>query len=281
MHPFVRNLLLFGSAAVSLGAAFAPTLYAQDDGPPKVLVIDREYLKPGKNGAMHDRTESAIVKAFTDAKAPYYYFALDSLSGPSRSLFMFSYDSFAAWQKEMSEIRSNPALASKLDRAAQEDGDLLSLYESAAAVLRPDLSLNKGSINGTRFFELTVFVVKPGYEHDFEELAKIYVDTWRKIDPETHWDTFEVMYGNPAPTIAGGDIFIVATTLKSLAETDKSLANDEKFASTAGDDTMKKIRELTAASVASANTNLFAINPRMSNPRPEWVKNEPGFWKVP
>ena len=43
---------------------------------------------------------------------------------------------------------------------------------------------------------------------------------------------------------------------------------------------MKKVRELTAASIASSNTSLFAINPRMSNPPPEWVKREPDFWKV-
>lgn len=278
MHQLVRNLCLSGVAILSLGAAPA-TLFAQD-GPPKVLVIDREYLKPGKVGAQHDRTESAIVKAFTDAKVPSYYLALDSLSGPTRSLFFFGYDSFADWQKETTAIRSNPALAGKLDQAAQADGDLLSGYESAAAVLRPDLSLNKGSINGTRYFELTLFIVKPGYEHDFEELAKIYIETWRKIDPDTHWDTFEVMYGNPAPGIAGGGIFLVANTMKSLAETDKSIANGDKFASTAGDETMKKVRELTAASIASANTSLFEINPRMSNPRPEWVKNEPDFWKA-
>src|ERR1700761_6323597 len=106
MHVCARNLLLLAAAALSsLGAVQA--LHAQEDGPPKVLVIDREYLKPGKAGAMHDRTESAIVKAFTDAKAPYYYFALDSLSGPSRSLFLFGYESFAAWQKEGEEIRGN------------------------------------------------------------------------------------------------------------------------------------------------------------------------------
>jgi hypothetical protein len=107
----------------------------------------------------------------------------------------------------------------------------------------------------------------------------MYVETWRKVDPETHWDTFEVMYGNPSPSIAGGDIFLVVNTMKSLADTDKSIANSDKFAGAAGDENMKKVRELSAASIASVNTNLFVINPRMSNPPPEWVKREPAFWK--
>ena len=110
MHAHVRNLF---SGCALLAAVLAPVLNAQDkseDGPPKVLVIHREYLKPGKGGQIHERSESAFVKAFADAKSPYHYFALDSLSGPSRSLFLFAYDSFADWEKETAAIRSNPAL---------------------------------------------------------------------------------------------------------------------------------------------------------------------------
>jgi hypothetical protein len=278
MHTLVRNFCLCCAALLPL-AAVAPALYAQEDGPPNVLVIDREFLKPGKSGMLHNNTESAIVKAFGDAKEASHYFALDSMSGPSRTLFLFGYDSFADWEKEMKAIRGNKALSTRLDQAAQADGDLLTGYESAAAVLRPDLSLNKGSINGTRYFEMTVFIIKPGHEHDFEELAKTYIETFRKINPETHWDTFEIMYGNPMPGIAGGDIFLIVNTIKSLAETDKSIKDSDKFAKELGSAGMQKVSELTAASVASANTQLFAINPRLSNPRPGWVKSEPDFWK--
>jgi hypothetical protein len=44
---------------------------------------------------------------------------------------------------------------------------------------------------------------------------------------------------------------------------------------------MKKADELTAASIEATSTNLFAINPRMSNPMAEWVKQDPGFWTGP
>jgi hypothetical protein len=146
--------------------------------------------------------------------------------------------------------------------------------------LRPDLSLNKGSIDGARYFEITAFVVKPGHMHDFTEVAKMYIDAYRKVAPDTHWDTFEVMYGNPVPTAAGGGIFLVMNLMKSLAETDKSIQNSDKFAAEVGAAGMQKISELTAASVEATSTNLFAINPRISSPPPEWVKKDPGFWKV-
>ena len=42
---------------------------------------------------------------------------------------------------------------------------------------------------------------------------------------------------------------------------------------------MEKIEQLTAASIETSGSNLFEINPRMSNPPQEWVAREPGFWK--
>jgi hypothetical protein len=283
MHARVRNLISGCALLLPLAAVLSPVLNAQDaseDGPPKVLVIHREYLKPGKGGQLHERSESAFVHAFADAKSPYHYFALDSLSGPSRSLFLFGYNSFADWEKETAAIRSNPALGAKVDQASLMDGDLLTGYDAGAMMLRPDLSLNKGSIDGARYFEITAFVVKPGHLNDFTELAKIYIDTFRKIAPQTHWDTFEVMYGSPVPTTAGGDVFLVFNLMKSLAETDKSIQDSDKFASELGPTGMQKVSELSAASIQLTTTNLFAINPRESNPPSEWIKKDPAFWKV-
>ena len=68
--------------------------------------------------------------------------------------------------------------------------------------------------------------------------------------------------------------------MKSLAETDKSMKDSDKFAAEAGAAGMQKIGELSAASVEATSTNLFAINPRISNPPAAWVKKDPGFWKV-
>ena len=283
MHARVRNLISGCALLLPLAAVLSPVLNAQtapDDGPPNVLVIHREYLKPGKGGQLHERSESAFVHALADAKSPSHYFALDSLSGPSRSLFLFSYDSFADWEKQTAATSSNAALGAKLDQASLMDGDLLTGYDAGAMMLRPDLSLNKGSIDGARYFEITVFVVKPGHVHDFKELAKLYIDTYRKVAPQTHWDTFEVMYGSPVPTTAGGDVFLVFNLMKSLAETDKSIQNSDKFVSELGASGMQKVGELSAASIEATSTNLFAINPRESNPPSEWIKKEPAFWKV-
>lgn len=46
---------------------------AQETPPPKVLSILREFVKPGKSGAVHERSESAFVQAMTRAKWPTHY----------------------------------------------------------------------------------------------------------------------------------------------------------------------------------------------------------------
>ena len=48
--------------------------------PPKVLVIEREFVKPGRSGALHEKSESAFVNAFAAAKWPTHYLAAESLS---------------------------------------------------------------------------------------------------------------------------------------------------------------------------------------------------------
>src|SRR5260370_36520188 len=94
--------------------------------PPKVLVVIREFLKPGKGGSPHEKAESAFVQAFARAKWPTHYFATNSLSGKNRALFFVAYDSFEAWEKDNHAQQKNPALADALDRASVGDGELLS-----------------------------------------------------------------------------------------------------------------------------------------------------------
>jgi hypothetical protein len=73
MHALVRKLFSAAPLLLPLAAPSHPLSTrkaALDDGPPNVLVIHREYLKPGKGRQLHERSESAFVHAFADAKSP-------------------------------------------------------------------------------------------------------------------------------------------------------------------------------------------------------------------
>ncbi len=67
----MKSLVWLCAAALSLGAVVSAVAQDQSSStmsPPKILTIIREFVKPGKTGAMHDKTETAFVQAMAHAK---------------------------------------------------------------------------------------------------------------------------------------------------------------------------------------------------------------------
>jgi len=264
----VTLLLLLGP-----GSAAAQEKSEGMMGPPPVLVVFREVLKPGKMGMTHEKTESAFVQAFTRAKWPTHYFAVDSLSGKPRSLFFVGYESFAAWEKDNLATQKNAQLAAALDRAGVADGELLSESQGLVFAFSEKYSLRPSvDIAHMRYFEVEVFHVRPGHHHEWDEAVKLVKAAYEKI-PDTHWATFKSVYGGEDESYA------IFTPLKSLAEVDKAFAQGKDFVSNMGEEGMKKLHELEASAIASSGSELFQFNPRMSYPPEAWVKADPDFWK--
>ena len=242
--------------------------------PPKVLVVAREFVKPGKAGAAHDRTESMFVAAMTAAKDPTHYLAMDSLTGKPRSLFFTGYESFEAWEKDNLYTLNHPALAAALDRAAEADGALLDSYETSAFVFNPEQSMNADvDIPHMRYFEIEAFFVRPGHEGEWNEAVKLVKDAYAKGMPDAHWAMYDEVYG------AGGNEHVVLTPMKSASEIDKAFSNAPKFMEAMGMDGMKRLGELSAAAIQEQMTNLFVFNPRKSYVDEGWIKADPDFWK--
>ncbi len=260
-----------------LGAA--GTMVAQSPStspPPKVLVLVREFMKPGKAGSAHLRTESMFVNAFAAAKWPQRYLAMDSITGLPRSLFLIGYDSFASWEKDNMATQKNATLAAALDRASLADGDMLSSTETSVFVYREDQSYQASvDIAHMRYFEISVFRVKPGHDADWDAIIKVYKEQYAKVNPDAHWAIYESAYGNDN----GGEM-IVITPMKSLSEVDDGFAKGRKFMEAMGTEGMKKLYDIIASGMGPMMTNLFQFNPKLSYPPDAWVKADPGFWKA-
>jgi hypothetical protein len=242
--------------------------------PPPVLNITREFVKPGKSGSSHERTESAFVKAEANANWPTHYLAMDSLSGKARSLFLTGYESFAAAEKDTLAAQKNSALSAALDRAGVADGELLDSIDQTSWVYRADQSLNQSeSLVGVRYFEIESFQVKPGHEDDWNTTVKMVKDAYSKGVPGAHWAMYENVFGRE------GASFLVIIPRKSASEIDAAFGQDAKFMAAMGPDGMKKLSELSAAAIASTETNLFVINPRESYMDEELIKADPDFWR--
>jgi hypothetical protein len=258
---------------VVFAGSVTPAVSAQDKTIPsqKILTVQREFTKPGKEGAAHEKSEAAFAQAMAAAKATDYYYALASLSGRPRVLFLSAYPSFAAIEAERKKVNGNASLSAELDRANEADGDLLAETNSSMWMRRDDLSLNQGYRVGARYEELTQFVVRPGHTGEWNELVKLVIDAYKKGVPDAHWGTYELLYG-------GGGTYLVITTLRSAEEIDADFAKDPKFLEALGPDGLKKLEALEASCVESRQSNLFRIAPKMSYPPPALVQAEPDFW---
>jgi hypothetical protein len=274
--PF-RGLLAACPLLLSIVGSAPLALSAQENGilpSPKIMVIDREFVKPGKEGTAHQAAEGAFIRAMAASKTPSsHYTAAVSLSGPSRVLFMYPYPSLAAVEAEHKAIDSDPVLSAALDRASLADGDLLSAYDTSTWAQQPDLSLNPGFRVGSHYEEISQFVIRPGHRKEWAELVKMVIAGYKKGVPEAHWGMYEEVYGSP------GGAYLVISTVKSATDLDNEFASGKKFEEAMGEEGLKKMAALEASCVESVMTNLFWIDPKMSIPPEASMKADPDFWK--
>src|SRR5438105_10962963 len=118
----IRKSLAVLATAVALFGSALTVLAQMPPGPPKVLQIYREEIKPGKNAA-HEVVEAGWPRAFTKVNWPTNYLGVVAITGPSEAWFLAGYDSYAAWETDSRNIDKNPALKKELDQLEARDGE--------------------------------------------------------------------------------------------------------------------------------------------------------------
>ena len=263
-------LLAMGSGAVGV---------AQDqtgaNAPPKVLQLTREYTKPGKSGAAHDKTESAYVAALARAKSPTHYIALNSITGRERALIFTGYDSFGAWERDNQWVAKNAELSEELARANAADGELLQEVTELVYTYREDLSFRPDwDLSQMRYLEATVFHGRVGHERDLEELVKLYISLNQRAGTGANWATYEQAYGG------NSGVLLLLSGHKSLAEIDEGFTDGNTIEAVLTNDERAQLRQLRTTALESEEDQLLAINPLQSYVPEAWVKANPAFWKA-
>lgn len=265
----LAQIISIFASLVSISAAEQPAATP----PPKVLVVTREFLKPARSGAAHEKAERLYVEAFNRAKSPIRYIGMDALSGKSRALFFSGYPSLAAWREAQSAERNDPELLASMARANLADGDVLESIDRSVWLFDDDHSFQPAfDFAGARYFEIELFQVRPGH-NEWLELSKLLKAAYAKAMPDRHYALYANLYGLPESS------FLVITPLKSAAEIDDAIAASPKFMDAVGGEAgMKHLFDLESAAVASSEMNLFTVNPRISRPPDSWLQSDPAFW---
>jgi hypothetical protein len=271
----ISPLLLGLSLAVAGSSLAAAQDHASETSSiPKILQITREYTKPYKGGAAHDKTESAFVEDMARAKWPTHYLGMTSLSGKSRALYFTSYDSLEAWEKDNAAIGKNKVLAAELEHDSIVDGELLDEVDQGVFRFSEESSLNPvADLSHQRFMEISAYHVRPGHEREWHEAVKLVKDGYIKAGTGAHWAMFHQIYGSE------GGRYLVFESHKTLAEIDRDFINDKQFEEALGEDGLKQLNMLIEASVESSDHELFQFNPHMSYVSEDCIKADPEFWK--
>lgn len=274
MNKPSRSLLVL-SLILACSFITAAQEKSQSNSIPKVLQITREYTKPYRAGMVHNASESAFVRAMTNAKWPTHYLGMTSLSGKQRALFLTSYASLEAWEKDGAAVEKNPTLSAAVEAAGVADGAELESVDQGVFIFNEEMSLRPmADLSQMRFMEISIYHVRPGHEREWSEAVKMVKAAYEKGVPGSHWGVFNQVYGGE------GGSYLVLTARKTLAEVDRGFAVENKqFEAAIGADGMKKLDELIAASVESSLHQLFAFNPHISYVVEDWIKADPDFWK--
>ena len=265
-----RTRLLY--AVAMLG--FSGTLQAQGlpTAQPKYLQIIREEVKVGRD-ADHAKLESGWPAAFERAKSADYYMAMVAMTGATESWFVVPQVSYAAAEATMKQQAADKQLGAELDRLMKADGEMVNSVRTLMASARPDLSYGAyPDLAKQRFWEITVFRVRPGHEGQFDAAAKSYIAASKRSAPNASFRTYEIIAGMPGPT------YLVFSSVASYAGFDAMASDGEKTWTGMTPDEMSAMNKFTSEGTISIETNRFRLSPTMSYVPQSVRMSDPAFW---
>jgi hypothetical protein len=259
--------LACGAAAVTLAEAQGlPT------SQPAMITIIREEVKVGR-AADHAKIEAGWPAAFGKANSPDYYLAMVSITGAPEAWYVIPSGSNAAYGESMSRFDKDAAMTAELQRLSRADAEVLNNTRTIQAIARTDLSLGAyPDLTKQRFWEITIFRVRPGHEGEFDEAAKAYAASAQRAAPSTQFRTYEVVAGMPQPT------YLVFSSVASYSEFDQMQQNGMKTMQSFTPEEQAKLQKFSTDGMVNSETNRFRLDPKQSYVSRETRATDAAFW---
>lgn len=272
-----KSLLFIG---VTLLISAFSQVFAQPPatpGPPKVLYIVKEDIKPGLMGA-HNKHSAQFARIFRTLGTPNHRIAMVPVAGSENEVvYITGADSFAELESILNNTDKKMEAASgsiktELDSLDKEAPMLHAGMRDMLTLFRPDLSYNPGvDIRTYRYFSISTLRVRPGHDAQFAEYAQKVINAAKKAKVENyHTAIFQVISGSQAGT------YLLFRPMKSLSELDDQVGM--KVRAAMGNDERKDLDKEASEVYMSSETSTYAFAPDMSYVDKEFVAADPAFW---
>lgn len=257
----MRRIALVMLLALAMPLIMVAQTSEYSNHPPKVLVIGREDVKPGKSMG-HEKSEAAWTQAFVRAKWPTYYLAMNAISGPSQVWFCTGYDSFADMEKDSQASEKSPILTAARNQYGAAESEYLEGGRGLIATFSDDISYRPGfNLAEMRYFRVRTTRVKYGHDADYAELRKMINAALERAGSKQSVVTFHVISGAPAGT------YLSFYPSKSAAEWDQAGPNLREMLGSDFD----KFMSLADKAVAGYEDNVFQFSNKMSYASPQMI----------
>lgn len=277
--------ILFALAVLALvvsATVTVPTVAAQSQadsassGPPPVIQMFREEVKPGK-GPVHEKSEASWAAAYKKANLKYYYVGTTTMTGPTEAWFFSAYSSMEDAEKATAALAANKAAQAEVDRINGSDGDLLTsarstyLFYNKELSYRPDFNLGE-----YKYFMVDTYRIKLGHGEKFAEMRKAVNAAHEKANIDEHMLVYNVGLGAPAGTVM---VFQPVKSLKEFDEGAKTHGKDSAYYEAVGDAGRKMFTEFAREDEQFFVRDFLAISPVMSVVSEKVMAANPSFWQ--
>jgi hypothetical protein len=154
-----------------------------------------------------------------------------------------------------------------------QDGELRAGERGMVATYQNNLSYLPVPANlaKARFVTINTVRLRPGHNADFEEMRKLLNSAFEKSASQQRRVVYSVTSGAPSGTYL---ILSAMDSLKAMDPNPSAMSMTDAF----GAENLARYQKLQADIIMSAESTLFAVNPRMSYPPKEYGTADPDFW---
>jgi hypothetical protein len=199
---------------------------------------------------------------------------MTAMTGPNDAWWMSAWSSFKEYDDANVAMAKNKELTAAISQYSAKDAEYVSDAVGSMWALRPDLSYRDTvDWSAMHAYEMITVRARPGHSDDLKRIAEKLAATHKAAGTSAHWAMYQGMLGVPDGT------YLVIVPHKSVADIDVGMKEDALFAKALGEAGGKELEKLSSDGVISVETNLFAVNAKMSYVSKEWRVADADFWK--